>query len=78
MLVHSILNGKNELVKEILKRVRRDGNNTWNKSLEEYLKKVNLRYEDIGNMNQEDIKKSIRKRDNELWEKEIATKSSLS
>ena len=78
MLVHSILNGKNELVKEILKRVRRDGNNTWNKSLEDYLKKVNLRYEDIGNMNQEDIKKSIRKRDNELWEKEIATKSSLS
>ena len=78
MLVKSILEGKNELLKEVLKRIRRDKKNIWNKRLEEYLKIVSLRYEDIKNMSHKDIKRKIKKRDNELWEKDLIEKASLS
>ena len=64
-------------VKEVLQRVRRDKKNLWNRKLEEYLKKVNLGYENIEDMSQEELKQIIRKRDTEQWEKELETKKSL-
>ena len=77
MLVKSIIEGKNELLKEVLKRIRKDKKNIWNKRLEEYLKIIDLKYEDIISMSQKDIKQKIKKRDNELWEKDLTEKASL-
>ena len=73
LLIQNILNGRNKLVKEILRRTREDKNNLWNRKLEEYLKKVDLKYENIAFMSPEEIKKKVRRRDNKLWEKDIAT-----
>ena len=57
LLIQNILNGRNKLVKEILRRTREDKNNLWNRKLEEYLKKVDLKYENIAFMSPEEIKK---------------------
>ena len=54
------------MIKEVLKRVRREGKNPWNKRLENYLKERNIRYEDIEEMSKIQIKKKIREYDTEL------------
>ena len=57
MLIQSILNGRKNLEQEILRRTREDKKNLWNRKLEEYLKKVDLKYENIAFMSPEEIKK---------------------
>ena len=57
MLVKGMIESKNEMIKEILKRVRSDGRNPWNKKLDNYLKEINIKYEDIEKMSKMQIKK---------------------
>ena len=57
MLVKGMIESKNEMIKEILKRVRSDGRNPWNKKLDNYLKEINIKYEDIEEMSKMQIKK---------------------
>ena len=77
MLVKSILEGKNKLLKEVLKRVRKDKKNIWNKRLEEYLKLIHLKYEDLIKMSYEEIKRKVKEKDNEIWKKDLVEKNSL-
>ena len=77
MLVKSILEGKNNLLKEVLKRIRRDKKNMWNKKLEEYLRITDLRYEDLIRMSYEEIKRKVKEKDTEIWKKDLIEKSSL-
>ena len=57
MLVNSILKGKNELIKNILEKIRKDKMNPWNKKLKVYLKETEIKYEDIQDMSKNAIKK---------------------
>ena len=57
MLVKSMIESKNEMIKEILKRVRSDGRNPWKKKLDNYLKEINIKYDDIEKMSKMQIKK---------------------
>ena len=50
MLAHSIWNGKNEMVKEVLKRMRNDKSNPWNRRLNLYLKKLEISFEQMVGM----------------------------
>ena len=77
MLVSSILQGKNELVKKSLENIRKDSQNPWNKKLNMYLQETDIKYEDIPEMSKNAIKKKIREMDNKKWVKELETKTSL-
>ena len=57
MLVKGMIESKNEMIKEILKRVRSDGRNPWKKKLDNYLKEINIKYDDIEKMSKMQIKK---------------------
>ena len=50
MLAHSIWNGKNEMVKEVLKKMRNDKSNPWNRRLNLYLKKLEISFEQMVGM----------------------------
>ena len=65
------------MLKEVLKRIRRDKKNMWNKKLEEYLRITDLRYEDLIRMSYEEIKRKVKEKDTEIWKKDLIEKSSL-
>ena len=77
MLVSSILQGNNELVKKSLENIRKDSQNPWNKKLNIYLQETDIKYEDIPEMSKNAIKKKIREMDNKKWMEELETKTSL-
>ena len=49
----------------------------WNKKLEEYLRIIDLKYEDLIGMSYEEIKRKVKEKDTEIWKKDIIEKSSL-
>ena len=77
MLAHSIWNGKNELVKGILRNMRNDRGNTWNKQLNQYLEEINLSFDEMVEMSVEQIKKKILSYDSNKWYEDLITKRSL-
>ena len=76
-LVRSMIESDNKMVKDILGKVRGLRDNAWNNKLEEYLGKVELRFEDLETMNKRAIKKRVRERDNRLWREELENLSSV-
>ena len=50
MLAHRIWNGKNEMVKEVLKRMRNDKSNPWNRRLNLYIRKLGISFEQMVGM----------------------------
>ena len=77
MLAYSMQNGTNELVRQVLQRVRGDKKNIWNKKLHEDLGRVDMSFESMTSMSKEEVKKRIRELDSKMWDEDIATKSSL-
>ena len=77
-MIKSIIEGENNLTKEILNKVRKEGEeNKWNKQINEYLKETNIEYNDIYILKRMELKKKVRKWDNDMWEKELETKTSI-
>ena len=78
LFIKSILEGENELVKEILRKMIEDQESMWSKHLKHYLEETNMKLEDFGSLSKENIRKMVRKKDTERWESEIQNKSTLS
>ena len=77
MLTKSILGGRNELVKEVLRKMRGDRENGWNMKLNQYLREIGLEYGDIVRTSGREIKKRVRRLDTEKWERELESKETL-
>ena len=78
MLARSIWRGKNKLVKEVLKKMRRDRGNKWNKKLNHYLELLGINFEQMVEMSVGQIKRKINNYDSGLWYEDMQTKRSLS
>ena len=77
LLAHSIWNGKNKVVREVLRRVRRDRDNTWNKRLNQYLREIGISFEQMVEMSPRRIKKRVDDYDSRKWYEEMTTKTSI-
>ena len=77
MLAKSILGGRNELMKEVLRNVRRDRENGWSIRLSQYLREIGLEYGDIVRTSGKEIKERVRRVDTEKWERELERKTTL-
>ena len=77
MLVKSIHEGSNSLVKEVLRNIRKDRYDPWNCTLNIYLKWVRISYDELVNMNRVQVDKKVKEYDGEIWRRKMATKSSL-
>ena len=76
-LIKSIMEGKNELIKEILGNMIRNNKSKWKKKLEIQMNKVNITYRNIEEKGKKEIKKKITEWDTEEWRKELEEKSTL-
>ena len=72
-----ILEGSNNLTKQILKESRMKKNNIYNRTLSKYLKKLNIYYEELTSLSKENIKNRAREWDTENWKEDMERKSSL-
>ena len=77
LFVKSMMDGENELLKEILYNVRGDNKNLWNKKLNDYLSVLGIRFNRLKVMSNQEIIKSTRNFDTENWVKEIEKKTSI-
>ena len=77
MLVKSIQESSNELMKEILNNIRKDRFSPWNSTLNIYLRWIDISYNDLINMTRDQVDKKVKEYDSNLWRKDMATKSSL-
>ena len=60
-LAYSIWNRKNEMVKEVLKRMRNDRSNSWNRRLNLYLKNLGISFEQMVGMKKGQLIRKILK-----------------
>merc|ERR1712082_589151 len=67
ILVKSILEGENTLLKQILDIILRIGKGWWHKTLLDYLGDVGLTVGDLDRMDRSEIKLKIRDYDNRIW-----------
>ena len=74
LLTKNILEGSNELTKQVLNESRMEKKGTYNKTLNGYLKKLNIQYEEISTLSIENIKKLARKWDTVRWKEDMNKK----
>ena len=67
LLVKSIMDGQNELMKEALEGVRENEFDKMNIGITSCLRKVGIEYERLRQMSKEEIKRKVRDRDDEVW-----------
>ena len=78
LLTHlPVLKGSNNLTKQVLSVSRLEKNNLYNKTLNAYLKKFNMKFEDINTSSIEEIKTIARKWDTSKWIEDMNEKRSL-
>ena len=77
MMAHSIWNGSNKVVKEVLRRRRRDRGDRWAKALNRQLEELGVRFEDMVDMSPNQIKRRVKNYDSGKWYEEMTTKTSL-
>ena len=77
LLAHSIWNGKNKVVKEVLRKMRQDRGNKWNNKLNQYLSEINISFEEMVEMSKNQIHRRVDAYDNRKWYEEAATKRTL-
>ena len=77
LFTKSILKGSNNLTKLVLRESRVEKNNVYKKTLNEYLKKLNIRFEDINILSVEKIKTISREWDTRKWREDMNEKRSL-
>ena len=73
LLTKSILEGDNDLVKEILRKIRADEQNSWNVQLNRHLREADMSWEELKNLGKTGIKRKVRKSDSGKWERKMAT-----
>ena len=71
LLVKSIIDGDNGLVKEVLGNVRKLENYSWNKTLDRYLTEVGIGYKELEQISKGEIRKRIRDYDTWCWMREL-------
>ena len=67
LFTKSILKGSNNLTKQVLRESRLEKNNVYKKTLNEYLKRLNIKFEDINILSIEKIKTIARKWETRKW-----------
>ena len=77
MMAKSIHGSKNEWLKEILNKVRRNAGNPWNRGLNKSLEKVGISYEELIEMSKLEIKRKVREWDSRKWREGLSRKSSV-
>ena len=77
MIAHSIWNGKNKLVLEVLKRMREDRGNKWNKKLNDYITELGTNFEALMEMTPQQIKNKINEHDTDKWRRDMQEKRSI-
>lgn len=76
--IRHIKQDENQLLQEILEDVIVKSKDPWVKTVNKYLRELNLNINKIGKMNKEEINNKIRQWDSECWVAELETKKSLS
>ena len=77
LLTKNILEGSNNLTKQVLKVSKIGKKYIFNKTLSEYLKKLNIQFEQINTLSKENIKNIARKWDTGKWKEDMQEKRSL-
>ena len=77
LLTKSIIDGSNKLTKQILEETKRQKGSKYNRTMNDYLRNLNIKYEDLNELSKENIRKITRKWDDNKWKDEISKKSSL-
>ena len=77
ILAHSIWNGKNEMVKEVLRKMRNEKSNPWIRRLNLYLRKIGVNFDQMVRMKKRQIVRKILKYDSIRWYDNLLTKTSL-
>ena len=77
MYVNSIINGGKEILKVILQLNKEDKREWW-RTVEKYMKEVEMSYVEVRNLSKEEIKEKTRKWDTKQWKKDLENKVSLS
>ena len=67
ILVKSIIEGENTLLKQVLGEIMRVGKSRWYLTLMEYLKDVGMTFEQLDRMDRTEIKNKVRNYDNRKW-----------
>ena len=77
LLIKSIIEGRNELMKIVLDAVLRDESSAMNAELKKTLQGVGMSFGDLVEMDKLEIKKRITERDTEEWKSELRSKKTL-
>ena len=77
LFTKSILEGDNELMKEIFFNVKEDNKIAWNRKFKEYLRDLDITFNRFQRMSKQEIRDAIRKVDTFKWNREIERKSSI-
>ena len=75
--IRSTMQGYNMLLKEIMMTQMEEDFSRWAKMTKTYLKQVNLTLEGVSTMGKEEIKKYMKKWDEERWKEEMENKTSI-
>lgn len=75
--IRSIMQGRNDMLKEMLEEMMEDEKNKWMKTTKKYLDKVGLKMNQIKNMTRETLKKHVKQWDGRQWRIEVESKTSL-
>ena len=77
LFVNNILEGENELIKQILYNTIEDNKNTWKRKFKDYLRDLNISFNRLTRMSMQEIKDKARNVDTEKWNREIEKKTSI-
>ena len=77
LLTKNILEGSNNLTKKILEESRIERKNKYNTTLSQYLRKLNIRFEELKTISKVNIKGIAKKWDSNKWKADLKEKSSL-
>ena len=77
LFTKNLKESENELVKNVLGKVMRDRKSKWRKKTEEYLRKVEIRYEELEGLSKYMIKKKVKDYDTRIWKRDLEDKSTL-
>lgn len=75
LLTKNILEGSNNLAKKILEESRIERKNKYNTTLSEYLRKLNMRFEELKTISKVNIKGIAKKWDSNKWKAELKKNS---
>ena len=75
--IRSILQGKNQLLKEVILEMNEDGNNKWMKVTRSYMNEAELNMQDLYKMGKETLRTRIKTKDTERWRQEVQSKTTL-